>query len=389
MANEKTILLNVGSNWDPELLEGIRQFKMRSWHTYDGIKLFSLYGSIPDNPWGTARPSNRLRKSSLDSFSNMCDLAHDMDIKVNYTLNASCFGSLSIFKPGPDHQYAMDYLKAIDEIVDMYTVAHPLMLDLLCKFSSKPIEISVIMNMRTMGQMRWAKTRWPNVNKVCIALDRNRDIGWLSAAAACSPKIPEIELLANEFCSIGGHPCQGLLRTSCYQCHSHNVGNAADGYPMNICTASRWEEPSSWLKAKFILPQWMRKYRDKTGVRNFKITGRTHPTEYILKMADAYMRQQYDENILGLWAQLETIWKGFKVQDDMADSVNIPASLVDYHAFIDHWFGDMRLKCSDMFCGVKCKYCDGVYKDITDQLKARKDGMKDREAENARRNEGS
>jgi len=138
---------------------------------------------------------------------------------------------------------------------------------------------------------------------------------------------------------------------------------------MSRCVASRTESPSSWLKAPFILPQWMSIYQE-VGVHNFKVTGRTHPTDYIKSTVQSYLNRLYEGNLLGLWAQLESIWEGQEGQEQALEALDIPVELLD--KFLS-FFVNRKDSCSRRSCGIGCRYCDLWFESTQSEVQRRKE----------------
>ncbi len=364
-------LYNVGFNWDIGLIPFFKE--MNEKHK-EHSQIVSVYGSIQTDYARSARSGSRIPNIEWYDFHKTCELLHNAGIKINYTLNASCLGDLSLItKHGGGLQKELDI---IADSVDIITTAHPLMLDFVLQNGlDVDIEISTILNVNTIGHFYWY-SKIPQVKKICLAIERNRDIGFLQVLADAIDNrddvdLPECELIVNEFCNVGGVSCEGIYRQSCYQCHSHNVSNIdeTNKYPMSRCVFSRNAAPESWLKARFILPQWIKDYMH-LGINNFKITGRTHPSTYIRRVTEGYMSRQWDDNLLGLWAQLETIWKGFGEQEKAVgtfpyNKISCDDPLID--GLIDHWLQRPDFRCSD-HCFNDCNFCgnrfDGIVKAV-------------------------
>jgi hypothetical protein len=167
--------------------------------------------------------------------------------------------------------------------------------------------------------------------------------------------------MVNEFCMIGNAYCEGILRQSCYlvHCTGGNENKYFDNFPMGNCMKTRDRMGSSWLKARFVLPQDMKRYQN-IGINHFKITGRTHPTKYCLFLAEQYMNQRFDGNLLELWIHLQNIGKK-EVQYSDQMPFDIPCKHLDL--FMDKWFKNPTFKC-DENCGTTCNYCDQLFDKI-------------------------
>lgn len=240
-----------------------------------------------------------------------------------------------------------------------WVVSHPGLIDLFHNSALRDtpnIIISTIMNVHTLGQMLWIKKKWPRVIRVCPALWKNRDFQWLEQANQVIP----LELLANEFCSMGGQECEGLYRQACYNAQSLNIEKWC---PLVECTHERKLHPEAWLMARFILPQWIPYYVEKTGVRYYKITGRTHPAAFIYDVGVKYIGGKASGNLLTLWGQLEAT----HADVDQAEEQN--AALAQLNIAIEDIEGPLKEKiatCSATpdACGVSCRFCKDLFEEF-------------------------
>lgn len=327
--------INLGCDFSPIHVETILELK-RQEIVYDmPTTLYSVYGSPREgNPFGSVRPSSRESEVHTEQFKAGLVALREAGIKICLTFN-SLFPHLKYTKimqsvfDSKQAQHELDcFVESYKDLVDYWIIAHPYLMD---KFHEYPerwglkIIASTIMNIHSLPQLIWVKENWPRVAKVCPALWRNREFNWLSAAN----KIIPLELLANEFCSIGGVECEGLYRQACYMSQSMEV---IGWNPMVArCIKSREGNVGAWLRSRFILPQWLSAYERFTGVHDFKVTGRTHSASYILAIGLAYMRNDISCNLLSLWGQLEaTLDKGnWEIrQREATGKVDIPISKV-------------------------------------------------------------
>lgn len=283
-------------------------------------RIDSVYGSPgAANPFGSVRPLRR--EHTEENFFKHVYLLNEAGIRANITLNSlvpcrSRKVECNIFDNTMTAGLLQVYLKGMEGYNVALIVSHPGLLDWLHAWKGwaypLPITISTIMNVHRLSQMEYIKQRWPLVTKICPALWKNRDFPWLKAAN----KIILLELLANEFCSIGGIECEGLYRQTCYMAQSLGIKN---WNPMDVCIAERKKHPEAWLMARFILPQWLDKYKKKTGVEHFKITGRTHPASFIKDVGTKYVMGMAEGNLLSLWGQLEATMEGSDQAQEQVD----------------------------------------------------------------------
>lgn len=316
-----------------------------------------VYGSPAGaNPFGSVRPLKRETESITADFACRAMQLKEVGVEINLTINSlypylkNAATHCNIFDSKQAQEEFWLFLQRIEPVVDNLIIAHPYLLELLHSGKmgvSFGIIISTIMNVHTLPQMMWIRDNWPLVRRVCPALWKNRQFSWLTQAQ----KILPLELLANEFCSIGGVECEGLYRQACYLAQSTEI---KDWSPLNtVCIASRDASPEAWLMARFILPQWMKFYEERTGVHNFKITGRTHDAAYICAVGHMYTHCDADCNLLDLWGLHTATLNQEKwaiEQQQATKRWNIPTRKIEH--LIDNF-----TNCNPDMCGVLCERC--------------------------------
>lgn len=354
--------INIGCNFTEEHVTAILSLRL----SHPTNIITDVYGSPGEcNPLGSVRPTRREASIEWQEFRSAVQRLHEAGIKINLTLN-SLFPH---YRHAPGLNMWSDAtrttLKAFTEKCSLigpmdYIIAHPALLDILHEWGMLPasarIIISTIMNVHSLTQLKWIKERWPRVKRVCPALWKNRDLQWLKRANEIIP----LELLANEFCSMRGIECEGLFRQACYLGQSMDVSQWS---ALTICADQRQAYPESWLMARFILPQWIPYYVEQTGVKRFKVTGRTHPASFIYNVGLKYVQGKAEGNLLSLWGQLEaTTMSGINAQETeqgrILSKLNIPIEKLDY-------LKDRIYTCSvGDKCGIGCQLCKEIWKEI-------------------------
>lgn len=349
------INLNLGCNFSNEHVWTILNLKEFEKEQDNDIMLESIYGSAPCiNPFGSARPRRREEELPEKTVIKNIEILREYNIKIYLTLN-------SIVPNEHGHRkdmFGYSFIEWVNNFavnyVDALIVAHPGVIDLLHKHTDIPIIVSTVMNVHSLAQIQFIKNHWPNVFRICPALWRNRDITWLAQANRIIP----LELLANEFCTLGGVECEGLYRQTCYINHSID-GN--DWNPMDICTTTRKDAPWSWLQAKFILPQWIKTYREKTGINNFKVTGRTHGATFVDYIGKSYLSGKATGNLVSLWGCLESTYQNIENQEELQKQTlntkypSIPISYIEDKIPFD------EKNCYSDNCNYVCMYCKNLF----------------------------
>lgn len=329
------INLMVGSNYDPELHDGLIALNEK----HNDIKVSEIYGSSKQfKVFGSARPDFRLPNISMDNMEQEIAKLVNNGILVNYTENTPLLNKVTM-----DVDLIKDKLRYLERIgVSRITIAHPLAMEMVSRYCNIGIEVSTIYEVKHPYQVRMLKDRAPSINKICVDVDSNRNYRdlWKLKDEADKHGIV-LELLANEFCI---HDC--IDRVQCYLDHaqvSTDVEAAMfSRYPMGRCTVQR-HDPLEWLRARFILPQHLDWYKEFAFINHFKITGRTHPTRYILWVTETYMKKRHGGNLLELWADVKNIKRVSQGKDHLAPNIFIDSSKLDAE-FLAYYWGDTKFE---------------------------------------------
>lgn len=348
----------LGTNFDMDVLESIINLNGIS----QNGKVTEMYGSDRAHSKLAARPGFRLPDVSKEHIEEYVKHAKEAGINFNYTAN-------SIIPMGSKAEivnhlsFIVDFVGWLESIgVYRITVANPMMLEIIRNIAHSDIEIeaSTIMHIDTITQIKYLYEKY-GVRKICANLNKTRDFEWLEKAAEyCNKNGIILELMANEFCGVGGdnYATHCVYRDSCYICHATNESledtMTLNEYPMKFCTNSRNQNPANWLRLRFIRPEDIKVYNE-IGINHFKITGRTGTTAYIVRTISAYLNQNYVGNLLNLWKPLESIG-----HDDLENDTvwNIPNKSLD--GFIDFW-SKYKHNCDNQVCGETCTYCEEWY----------------------------
>ena len=332
---------------------------------YEGKSVIAeVYGSVPLEGVRCARPIDRLPDFSLEQVASYINRLHDIDVTFNWTMNNSCFGSLTDFHSNV--QALKTNIYALEDIgVDRITVSDMLIAETVFQYFDGGIEISTIQHAYSVNQLKYYASNKIYANKICANIMKNRDLKFLAAFNnACIKNNIRCELLVNEFCLFG---CP--YRMSCYNIHSHTDVNRREYgfYPLGRCNDKRYAEPWEWIKARAILPQHLRIYQERTGISDFKISGRTHPESIIMKQVEWYMQEDFDGNLLDLWTLLENINQDENEQHE-------PKLYIDTKEVADFikytWLDKDRKDDCDLYCDYGCNKCKNLYEVMRDERRS-------------------
>lgn len=294
-------------------------------------RVHELYGSMRHTKSGlpTGRPDFRLEDISFEYLEKYVKACHANGLIFNYTMNANYIGNLA--QINAKYSVIVDALKKLEDIgIDRITVSHPILLDIVCNHTNIPIEVSTILNINSLQAPRELKQRYPNINKICMSIDKIRNIDFVSKMQQeCEDNGILLETMVSEFCAIGFMSCSQLHRNFCYNMHSMNMpqdiaqkskyidenGNEVkmekevSGYPWTSgkkgCIFNRAIDSKIWLSSRTIWPNEIAEYIEMTGVKQIKITTRTAPADFALKLTRWYAEGHYDGPLAGLWLALQ------------------------------------------------------------------------------------
>jgi collagenase-like PrtC family protease len=354
------IKLSVGCTWDYEQL--LRIIKLNKNHSRDGIQVTSLFGSVRSDVFGliSARPDFRIPDVSINNFIHFVSTAKENGIEISYTFNAPLVRPIkSTYLEKKSIVGAIRRLKQIG--INKFVLADPLLFELL-EPEGVRLEVSTIIASMNENTLKYYKNF--NVEKVCANIYHNRDIVSLKKLQDAAEKLGMyIELLVNEFCMFGSLPCSEIMRTACYN-HSAMGGNQRqyfNNWPFKRCQEARKKEPSSWIKAPFILPQHLEIYGQLTGIENFKIAGRTNSVEQVDFLLNIYMGKNYEGNLARLWCD------PYNMKHNRLDEFPFSVKDLIESGFFNRWFGgsEVLTEFCGYLCGQPCSWCDDVYEIIS------------------------
>jgi len=339
------IKFNVGATWETRQLDLINELNK----SHEGkSKVTEVYGSIGAFP--TARSYDRLPIWDDSQFVRYIETAKRYGIDVKWTMNQSCLGNIDLY----DETL---YRTVVDRMMSMgchkYVVVIPLMIEFIKIRDPKAwIEVSTINRITSIKEIQNLASY--GVNSLCWDVMQNRNTPLIKQAVKYMAQADiQLEMIANEFCV---YMCEH--RNICYNLSSHNSRRERyGGYPFSRCIERRMMYPQEWIKARFILPSWLKDYQ-ALGVDQFKITGRTHSTDEVIRVLTYYMDQKNPANLLDLWHHIEKLVGG-----ELEAHPFLSCEAISDSDMLEHILLKGGL-CEKMICGETCSYCDELYEGV-------------------------
>lgn len=289
---------SLATNWDDNLLAKVKQIKPGP-----GNQIDTIFGSLSNSIIGNARAITPFLISPARCEKHI-KLARDLGFRFNYLLNSNAIPDLAdskVFKRVCDY---MDWLSSLD--IDIFTVADPKLLKFLdSNFPQLKINISIVWGIKTIKGVNDLRRKFKQIKRITLHQTINRDIRELIAHLQNAHKktkslMPvELELLANEICLYGCRHMKAHYRAlSIFSQAGEGDFQEINSY-FKRCNKIRRENPLELLNSPWIRPEDVRLYK-KIGVDYLKLSGREETTEFLLRLARAYLMGKFKGNFLDL-----------------------------------------------------------------------------------------
>jgi collagenase-like PrtC family protease len=275
--------LLVPTNWDPDLILPLSKLDAD----------VQLYGVLPTSMIGSGGSGPDNIRMIADQVEEYIAEAHSAGLKFDYLLNAPSMGNMEWDEN--THQELLIHLDWITSIgADSVTVTIPYLVELIKRqFPRLKVRVSTIAHVNSVARAKLFESL--GADSITLDINVNRSFGALRAirnTVSC-----ELTVLMNNLCL--------------YQCpyeyyHHDGLGHASQNYnPLKgsyvdycvlRCTLDRLRDVSQVVKCRWVRPEDIHIYEDM-GIDMFKISGRSMPTEKILRAATAYSSRHYQGNL--------------------------------------------------------------------------------------------
>lgn len=320
-------------NNDFSLLEKLVEIK-----NLNGNEIHEIYLPVPQEYFGSGRVVSKLTKEDVIKVIKFC---HEHEIKVDLAINSTCEG-LNEYTP----RYITILLKLIKEFhqnyqLDAVIVANPL---IIRKIKKEIPTITVIASAFSEIDCTQRAIFFNEFGADVLTLNGlNRNFEVLKEIKELTNA--KIKLMVNEGCV---WKCPFRVFHNNYTSHASKADTPPFDFCGNSCIGLRRGYPFLILTSDWILPQWLKHYKEIT--QYFKIVGRTMPTDWIVKITKSYLEEKYEGNLL-----------------ELVESA-LPAFVREFKWFIDVKYLDENFFKKVTSCNkncFKCKYCIQLVEKIT------------------------
>lgn len=309
---------SLATNFDDGLLDGLA-----------GTPVDTLYGRVDPDVLGGGRAAFSLPRTSRRAAEDHIRAAAARGLRFQYLLNGACTGNLEQSRSGQRKiDRALDWIGSLP--ITGVTVASPYLLRRIKRrLPGLEVRISVFAQVDRVAKARM----WEELGADSIVLDSllvNRDFAALEAIRKAVSL--DLELLASNSCLLD---C--ALSPSHMTTLAHASGGSAGGAMVDWCFLRcglmRIVEPSRYLRADWIRPEDLGRYR-ALGFHRFKLTERGAPTRLLLRRVQAYSEGRYEGNLLDLVRPFghgarppPSLWERFREQLGRALAVLRPGGV--------------------------------------------------------------
>jgi len=278
--------ITIPCHWNREVIDQIL-----SQETTNKARIVEVYGVLAEGgPVGHGRSSESVVRVTREDAVGFRGFLHDKNLAFNYLLNAPFR-----FDGGDDQRQALDdYLSWIlgDLKPDSITItSHELMQYVRQVDADIPIRISTIAAIKNVTDLEKYLDVVPN--RIVPHHDVGKD--WKSLRELVmfgKTHGIDVELMATESC---------LLHCSRRQGHYEYLAHGKKDAPFHTtCNAEKLTHPREFLLAGGVIRPEDLSFYEEMGVEYFKISGRSKPAEWLVEVAQAYQKREYDGNLVRL-----------------------------------------------------------------------------------------
>ncbi len=282
---------------------------------------------------GTGRAT--LYKASINDIEKQVMYAHKNKIRFEIAINSACMGALHLTPKGIE--YIKNLFKIFADInIDSITLADPYLIDLANDCGLK-VNVSCISMVDSPQKAEFYDSKEVYAITLDSSINRHFDIiENIRDSVSCKLKI-----LVNEACL---YKCP--MRTQHFNFFSHaNMQNipVLDDYYYNKCINMRVRNKELIIKSPFIRPEDLKEYDKLVDI--YKISGRSHPIGWIIRVLNAYLYRNYNGNLMELLDCPRELESHYYIDNKLLDGA------------IDKW------KICDKFCN-KCDYCKNLAENV-------------------------
>lgn len=290
------MIYSIGTNFSETLIENISEMDLEH-------KIKTVFGKLQEDIIGGGRAAALLPKINISQLEEYIKLCHSKNIGFNYLLNPMCLSNSEI-EPNK-HNEILSYIDSLVGIgVDGFTVNSPYLCRVLRnRYPDIKITIGLYANVCSIRQIVY----WEEMNADEITLSHrvNRDFKLLeSILRHTADRKIHVRVIANNVCL---KDCPYRVSHGTGQSHASTSESNKVYCDLDLlsCTYKKISDPAKILSSDWIRPEDVKYYEElceKTNNYKFsmKLVERTKNTEFLTRVAKAYINERYEGNLLDI-----------------------------------------------------------------------------------------
>ena len=252
----------------------------------------SFFGGFAVSLTGAGRPPFILPEVDREAFRRHLVVVHRTGREFYATLNSNDLG-LKEYRPGYLDEFAREVGDLLDLGVDGFVISIPALVEAVHRaYPEVPISVSSFARIRSVTQAEYYRKLGADT---VILEEGNRDFHLIEGLVRSGMRV---EILTNQTC----------IRECPYRAHHLNTSSlcsqpGGDGLwfelPNLECGLEGVQDPQKLIASIWVRPEDLAVY-EEAGVHRFKISGRNHPTDWLVRVARAYASRAYHGYLLDI-----------------------------------------------------------------------------------------
>ena len=256
------------------------------------LPVADFFGGYPVSLTGAGRPPYILPPVDREGFRRHLEAVHRTGRSFYATLNSNDLG-LKEYRPGYLAAFDRELGALLDLGVDGVVVALPALVEAVHRaHPDVPISVSSFARIRSVAQ---AEPFLALGADTVILEEGNRDFRLIDGLVRAGARV---EVLVNQTC-LHDCPFRAHHLSTSSLCSQPGAEPLWFEFPILQCGLALLQEPRQLIASIWVRPEDLAVY-EEAGVHRFKISGRNHPTDWLVRAAAAYAARSYRGNLADL-----------------------------------------------------------------------------------------
>jgi collagenase-like PrtC family protease len=302
--------LVLATNMDDSLPDRVRDLPVRT-----------FFGGFPVSLTGAGRPPFILPDVDREGFRRHLRAIHQTGREFYATVNSNDLG-LREYRPGYVEAFQREVGELLELGVDGFVIAIPALVEAVhAAHPEVPISVSSFARIRTVAQAEYFLRLGADT---IILEEANRDFRLIRGLVRTGARV---EVLTNQTC----------IRDCPFRAHHLNTSSLCSQpgndclwfeFPILECGLELVRDPQKLISSIWVRPEDLAVY-EEVGVHRFKVSGRNRPTDWLERVARAYVARSYHGNLLDLlsFVQVKGPSRALSILEDRGVAPEVVAPL--------------------------------------------------------------